>query len=58
MSDILILHATDNVAVLTRRVEAGEDPLGVGRPVERGLSAGHKLARAPVTKGDPILKFG
>ncbi|HCQ64594.1 MAG TPA: galactonate dehydratase [Rhodobacteraceae bacterium] len=58
MPDTLVLHPRDNVAVVTRRAEAGEDPLGVGRPLDRGLSAGHKLARLPVTKGDPVFKFG
>jgi len=58
MPDTLVLHPADTVAVVTRRVERGEDPLGLGRPLDHALSAGHKLARAPVKTGDPILKFG
>ncbi|MCB1355194.1 MAG: altronate dehydratase [Maritimibacter sp.] len=58
MVDALVLHPGDSVAVLTRRVEAGADPLGLGRPLDRALSPGHKIARAPVQPGDPVLKFG
>jgi len=57
VSDTLVLHPADNVCVLTRRVEAGDNPLGFG-PLARALSAGHKLARAAIATGQPILKFG
>ena len=58
MTDTLVLHPADSVAVLTRRMAAGDDPLGLGRPLVTGLSAGHKLARVAVTRGHPVLKFG
>ena len=58
MSDPLVLHPSDNVAVLTARVRAGDDPLGLGAPLEKPLSAGHKIARLAIPEGAPILKFG
>ena len=59
MSDgILILHPSDNVAVLTAKTAAGATPLGAGVPLEKPLQAGHKIARTDLAKGDSILKFG
>ncbi len=58
MSEPLILHKSDNVAVLTARAQAGADPLGLGAPLEKSLSAGHKIARVDIPAGAPILKFG
>ena len=58
MADVLILNPADNVVVLTRRAERGEDPLGLGAPVETALSAGHKLARRALAPGEPVVKFG
>ncbi len=58
MADVIILHPGDTVAVLSRRVTAGEDPLGAGVPVAAPLSAGHKIARAAIRKGAPVIKFG
>ncbi len=59
MSDgTLILHPSDNVAVLTAKTAAGATPLGSGAPLEKPLQAGHKIARSDLAKGDSILKFG
>ena len=58
MSQPLILHANDNVAVLTRRALAGDDPLGIGVALEAPASAGHKIARQPIAMGQPIVKIG
>lgn len=58
MSELLVLHPSDNVAVLTARAQAGTDPLGVGAPLPVPLSAGHKIARQDIPAGAPILKFG
>ena len=59
MSDgTLILHPSDNVAVLTAKTAAGATPLGSGAPLEKPLQAGHKIARADLAKGDSVLKFG
>ncbi len=58
MSEPLILHPSDNVAVLTRRAQLGADPLEVGAPLPTSLSAGHKIARQDIPVGAPIVKFG
>lgn len=54
----LTLHPSDTVAVLTARFPAGVDPLGVGNPLTAPVSAGHKLAIAPMARGAAVLKFG
>lgn len=58
MADSITLHPTDNVSILTRRAVAGSDPLGAGQALAASLSGGHKLARAAIPAGAPILKFG
>lgn len=58
MCDPLVLHPTDNVAVLTRRAATGEDPLNIGVPLRASVSAGHKIARTSISTGAAILKFG
>ncbi|MGR3659657.1 MAG: UxaA family hydrolase [Paracoccaceae bacterium] len=54
----IVLHANDNVAILTEKAGAGSTPLGEGTPLERSLQQGHKLARVVITSGSPVLKFG
>jgi len=58
MSDPLILHPDDPVAVLTSRAQAGEDPLRLGVPLPAAIPAGHKLSRRAIPKGAPVLKLG
>lgn len=58
MADPILLNPIDNVVVLPERVAAGADPLCVGRPMARSISGGHKIARAAIAHGQPILKFG
>ncbi|TRW94194.1 altronate dehydratase [Paracoccus sp. M683] len=58
MSAALILQENDNIAVLTARAAAGDDPLGLGAPLEKPVAAGHKIARVAIAAGSPVLKFG
>ena len=58
MSDPLILHPADSVAVLTERAAAGSDPLHLGAPLAKPVAPGHKIARQAMTTGQPVLKFG
>jgi len=58
MSDPLILHPDDTIAVLTARAGAGADPLGIGAALTAPVASGHKIARRAIAKGAPILKFG
>lgn len=47
-ASLLLLHPSDNVEVVTARMEVD------GKP----LSAGHKLARSPIPAGEAVVKFG
>jgi altronate hydrolase len=58
MSDPLILHPADTVAVLTERAPAGSDPLGLGTPLAKPVAPGHKVALTMMTMGQAVLKFG
>ena len=58
MPDPLVLHPTDNVAVLTQRAQANEDPLGLCAPLPKSLTAGHKIARRSILAGSAVVKFG
>lgn len=58
MSEPLLLHPNDNIAVLTQRAEQGQDPLGLGTALPEPVPSGHKLARRKILVGEPILKFG
>lgn len=58
MPEPLILHVDDNIAVLTARAAAGDDPLRLGAPLAASISAGHKIARSDIPAGAKILKFG
>src|SRR5258706_15182646 len=56
----LILHATDNVAVLKRAVLGGTE-LSSGALsliAERDMPAGHKIAIAPIGEGMAVRKYG
>lgn len=46
MAEVIALSPEDNVLIVTR-------PEGL-----RGVPKGHKIARRPITKGSPIVKFG
>ncbi len=56
----LLLHRTDNVAVLKRPLKAGTElrngPLGL--TAGRDIPAGHKIAVAEVADGQPLRKYG
>ncbi len=58
MPEPIVLHQTDNVAILTAKAEAGSLPLGRGAPQEKSVASGHKIARTAIARGDAILKFG
>ncbi|WP_146590229.1 UxaA family hydrolase [Puniceibacterium confluentis] len=58
MADPILLKSTDTVVLLPERLPAGADPLGIGAPLERAVSGGHKIARVAMSQGDAIYKFG
>src|SRR4051812_23404238 len=56
----LILHASDNVAVLKRAVRGGTE-LSSGSfslIADRDIPAGHKIAIAPIGEGMAVRKYG
>ncbi|MDW4499677.1 altronate dehydratase family protein [Sulfitobacter sp. D35] len=58
MPDAIVLNARDTVAILPRRTDAGADPLGIGVPLPKPVAGGHKIARAEMKAGMPVIKFG
>ena len=58
MFDPLVLHQSDMTAVLTERAGPGADPLGLGMLLTAPVSSGHKIARAAIPAGTPVIKFG
>ena len=58
MSEPLVLHPSDTIAVLTERAKAGDDPLGLGVPLAAPVPSGHKVARVAMAAGAPVIKFG
>jgi altronate hydrolase len=51
----LRLNLADNVAVCTRKMEAGETACGVS--LKDPIPRGHKFALTPIAKGAPVLKY-
>src|SRR4051812_48776237 len=56
----LILHRTDNVAVLKRPVKPGEELIEGSRllQVTQLIGAGHKIALEEIPKGSLVRKYG
>jgi len=58
MPEPMILNHKDNVVILTEKTPAGSLPVGAGKPLERAIAQGHKIARSEIPQGQEILKFG
>src|SRR5258708_19220983 len=56
----LLLHETDNVAVLKRSVLAGDELLNQSFQIRAAtnIQAGHKIALAEISDGTPVKKYG
>jgi len=56
----LLLHETDNVAVLKRSVLAGDELLNQSFQIRAAtnIQAGHKIALAEISDGAPVKKYG
>jgi altronate hydrolase len=54
----LVLHPSDNVAILTARAPQGSRPLGLGVELAGPVMPGHKIAREDIPLGGAITKFG
>lgn len=64
MSDTVLLHSSDNVAVALRDIESGEEvriPMNDGDRVVKAIDripSGHKIAIHPISFGVVVRKFG
>lgn len=56
MSQLLRLHAKDNVLIALRALPAGTVAAGV--TVQSDISLAHKVAAAPIAVGEAVLKYG
>ncbi|WP_171180615.1 altronate dehydratase family protein [Ruegeria sp. HKCCD8929] len=57
-SDIIRLHARDNVAIALRDLPAGAELAGIPAPLVSGIARGHKIASAPIGAGQNVLRYG
>lgn len=57
---LILLHPDDNVLICVRPIEAGDIlPVSGGTiPAREGIAIGHKIARAPLSAGDKVIKYG
>ncbi len=57
---LILLHPDDNVLICVRAIEAGDIlPVSGGTiPAREGIAIGHKIARAPLSAGDKVIKYG
>jgi len=56
----IVVRAEDNVATALADLAAGEAIDVAGRTIElrERVAFGHKLALAPITAGEPVVKYG
>ncbi|MES2174345.1 MAG: aldo/keto reductase [Pseudomonadota bacterium] len=57
---LILLHPDDNVLICVRAIETGDIlPVSGGTiPAREGIAIGHKIARAPLSAGDKVIKYG
>jgi altronate hydrolase/galactarate dehydratase len=55
---MLILHSQDNIAVALADIAAGEVDASTGVKVLQAVKQGHKIAIAPITAGQNVLRYG
>ena len=60
MRKVLVLNASDNIAVCLVDLEIGEyiDQDGLNLNIQNRIPRGHKVASRGITKGDGIIKYG
>ncbi|WP_252729612.1 UxaA family hydrolase [Pacificibacter marinus] len=57
-SRMLTLHPQDNVAVALADIAAGEVEASTGVTVQQSVKQGHKIAIAPISAGQNVLRYG
>ena len=60
MRKVLVLNASDNIAVCLVDLEIGEsiEQDGLNLNIQNRIPRGHKVASRGITKGDGIIKYG
>ncbi len=56
--DTVKLSPDDNVVIALRELQAGEQPNDVPVPLVSQISRGHKIAVAPISKGQNVIRYG
>ena len=59
-ASLILLNESDNVAVVTAPVEAGRSLVVAGRTIclSDPVGMGHKVAVAPIARGEKVFKYG
>jgi altronate dehydratase len=52
------LHATDNVAIALVDIARHASPDGFLQPVKDAVPRGHKIALAPIARGEQVIRYG
>ena len=60
MRKVLVLNASDNIAVCLVDLEIGEhiEQDGLNLNIQNRIPRGHKVASKSIAKGDGIIKYG
>ena len=60
IAKFVLLHEADNILVCCQAVEAGEKVLIEDQQyqMKNAIDVGHKIARAHLSKGDKIIRYG
>ena len=58
VADVVRLSQRDNVVIALRDLESGADVAEVGATLSSPVPRGHKIATAPIAKGESVYRYG
>ncbi|MBE0601644.1 MAG: UxaA family hydrolase, partial [Firmicutes bacterium] len=58
MKQTILIHPDDNVVVALQPFHKGDSIQENSLTVRDELPAGHKIALRPITRGEPVIKYG
>lgn len=60
MEKLILLHVLDNVLIVRKSIEAGEQVVINGNLLlfKKGIEVGHKVAARDIQQGEQIIKYG
>lgn len=58
VADVVRLSQRDNVVIALRDLEPGADVAEVGTALSSSVPRGHKIATAPIAKGESVYRYG